>query len=71
MQEEYFNANMDQELPEDPPEFSIGVLMSNFSTRGVFNTINDEALGPHAHLFVLLCIVFLLAMLIGVIAFFI
>lgn len=69
MQEEYEYAEMSQELPEHPPEFSIGLLLSAFSQRGVFNTMNDEALGPHAHLFVLLCIVFLLASLIGVIAF--
>ncbi len=54
------------EVGEEPPEFSIGLLLHSFRTRGFFQTLNDENIGPHSHLIVILGIVFIISILIGV-----
>ena len=57
------------EIGEEPPEVSIGSIVKAFQTRGFVDTMNDEALGPHTHLFVLLSIIFFIAVIIGLIQF--
>ena len=53
------------EIGDEPPEFSIGTIISMFRERGIVNTLDDEAYGPHTHLLLLLSIVFLIALIIG------
>jgi hypothetical protein len=50
---------------EEPPDVSIGLLIKSFRTRGINATLEDENIGPHSHLFLLLCLVFLISILIG------
>jgi len=61
----------DTEIGDEPPDVSIGLLFSTFRKRGIVDTLNDEALGPHTHLMLLLSIVFIIAIIIGGIQFFI
>ena len=61
------NVRFQPELGDEPPAVSIGIIINSFKTRGFMNTINDEGIGPHVHLFVLLSIVLMLAVIIGLI----
>ena len=66
MDEEYTDIGYGQEISEEPPEFSIGNLITTFREKGIINALNDEAMGPHTHLFLLLTLVFFLAIIIGI-----
>jgi len=57
--------SFESEIGEEPPEVSIGSILLAFRTRGFVDTMNDEAMGPHTHLFVLLSIIFFIAIIIG------
>lgn len=57
----------ESEIGEKPPVFSFGLLFASIQRRGLIETLNDEALGPHTHLLLLLSIVFLIAIIIGLI----
>jgi hypothetical protein len=61
------NRQLDTEIGEEPPAVSLGLILTNFMRRGIVDTLNDEALGPHTHLIFLLGIVLLIAIIIGVI----
>ena len=67
MAEDYEIFNINSEIGEEPPEVSIGIIINAFRTRGIIDTLNDEAMGPHTHLFVLLSIIFLIASIIGLV----
>jgi hypothetical protein len=60
-------VTFEPEVGDEPPEVSIGTIINAFRTRGFMDTINDEVLGPHVHLFVLLSIVFLITIIIGIV----
>ena len=67
MDNDYYSSDLEAEIPDEPPKVSIGSIIENFRTRGLVATLDDEVLGPHTHLFVLLSIVFLIAIIIGII----
>jgi hypothetical protein len=56
----------EQEIGDEPPDVSILGIISTFRTRGFIDTINDDILGPHVHLFLLLSIVFVITIFIGI-----
>lgn len=65
-------SNMNEgaaEVGDEPPKVSIGSLINTFRTRGIIDTLNDEELGPHTHLFLLLSIVMFITIIIGIIQF--
>ena len=67
MVEEFSSGTaQEQELGEEPPDASIGSIISSFRTRGFKETLNDEGMGPHTHLFVLLGLVFFIAVFVGI-----
>ena len=66
MDSEYESMYTDTEIGDEPPEFSIKAIISSFRTRGLLATMDDEALGPHVHLFLLLMIIFSLSIIIGI-----
>ena len=57
----------DQPIPDEPPEFSIGKVLKLFRERSFSEVIKDEAWGPHVHLVLILFIVFVIAIVIGII----
>lgn len=54
-------------IPEEPPEFSIGEMIGMFRERSFSEILKDEAWGPHVHLLIILVTVFFIAIVIGVI----
>ncbi len=62
-----FQPGAESELGDEPPEVSIGLIISTFRNRGIIEAMNDEILGPHIHLFFLLSIVFFITIIIGII----
>ena len=66
----YIEEFGDTEIGDEPPDVSVGLILSNFRKRGIVATLNDEALGPHTHLMLLLSIVFIIALIIGGVQFF-
>jgi hypothetical protein len=54
---------------DEPPDVSIGSIINTFRTRGIMDTLNDEELGPHTHLFLLLSIVLFITIIIGIVQF--
>ena len=62
---------MDTEIGDEPPEVSIGSIIQTFRTRGIVATLNDDVIGPHTHLFLLLSIILLITIIIGIAQFFI
>ncbi len=65
MDDEYSGGSLEQEIGDEPPEMSIGSIINTFRTRGIIDALNDEVMGPHTHLFLLLSIVLLIAIIIG------
>jgi hypothetical protein len=57
----------DHSIPDEPPEFSVFQIINMIRERGFSESIKDEAWGPHVHLMIILCTVFLIAIIIGVI----
>ena len=57
------------EVGDAPPEFSISVVLNSIRERGFTNTFNDESLGPHVHLLLLISIVIIISLAIGAIQF--
>jgi hypothetical protein len=68
MDDDFNPVGTEPEIGDEPPEVSIGLIISTFRTRGFINTINDDVLGPHVHLFLLLSIVLVITLIIGVIS---
>ena len=68
MEREIYTTSSEPEIGDEPPEVSIGAIISMFRTRGLLNTLNDEEFGPHVHLFFLLSIVFVITIIIGIIS---
>ena len=66
MDSEYDSMYSETGIGDEPPDFSIGAIISSFRTRGLLATMDDEALGPHVHLFLLLTIVLFLSIIIGI-----
>jgi hypothetical protein len=65
METEEIDDESEVEIGENPPEFSISELLNSFRTRGFLATLDDENIGPHSHLIVILGIVFLISIIIG------
>ena len=65
MESELIDDQFEEEIGEEPPEFSIKDLLRSFRTRGIKATLDDENIGPHSHLVVLLGIIFLISIVIG------
>ena len=59
--------NTERPIPDVPPEFSIGELITLFRELGISEALKDEAWGPHVHLLIILFTVFIIAILIGII----
>ena len=57
----------DQAIPDEPPEFSVIKIINMFRERSFSEILKDEAWGPHVHLMIILCTVFLIAIIIGLI----
>ena len=66
MDDDLTRSGDNPEIGDEPPEVSIGLIISTFRTRGIIAALNDEVLGPHNHLFFLLSIVFLITIIIGI-----
>jgi hypothetical protein len=66
MDEEFQELKFQEEIGEEPPQVSIGGLINSFRTRGINATLNDENIGPHSHLLLLLSLVFLISIIIGI-----
>lgn len=49
------------------PKFSIPKIFATISKRGAWKAMDDEAMGPHVHLFYLLIMVFVIAVIIGIV----
>lgn len=49
------------------PGFSIPKIFATISKRGAWKAMDDEAMGPHVHLFYLLIMVFVIAVVIGIV----
>jgi hypothetical protein len=54
------------EIGDEPPDVSIWSIISAFRTRGFKDTMNDDLLGPHVHLFLLLSIILVITIIIGI-----
>jgi len=67
MDNDFDYTDLGSEIGDEPPEFSIGNVIESFSKRGLINTINDEVIGPHAHLLFLLFIILIIGIIVGVI----
>jgi hypothetical protein len=67
MDEDLNNIGAETEVGDEPPEVSISSIISTFRTRGIIDTLNDEVLGPHVHLFLLLSLIFLIAIIVGIV----
>jgi len=57
----------DQPIPDEPPEFNVFAIINMFRERSFSELMKDEAWGPHIHLTIILCTVFLIAIIIGLI----
>jgi hypothetical protein len=66
MEEDEIENGNKQEIGETPPEVSISSLINTFRKRGIMATLDDENLGPHTHLLLLLGIVFIISIIIGI-----
>ena len=66
MAEEDLDYSSDQEIGDEPPEVSIGLLLDTFKKKGIVEALNDERLGPHTHLLFLLGLVTLISIIIGI-----
>lgn len=66
MVDDDFNGNISQEIGEEPPEVSIGLLLDTFKKKGLVGALSDEELGPHTHLLMLLGLVTLISIIIGI-----
>ena len=67
MDEESEITTFKPDVGEEPPELSIGNIIAAFREKGIMNAINDESMGPHTHLVLLLALVFFLAIIIGIV----
>ena len=66
METERSKVLFQEEIGEEPPKVSFGILLDNFRSRGFKETMNDESLGPHTHLLLLLSMIFLISIIIGI-----
>ena len=51
------------------PGFSLPKIFATISKRGAWKAMDDEEMGPHVHLFYLLIMVFVIAVIIGIVVF--
>ena len=49
------------------PSFSLPKIFATISKRGPWKAMDDEEMGPHVHLFYLLIMVFIIAVVIGIV----
>ena len=47
-----------------PPSFNIGEILNTIKEKGLRGAMDDPRMGPHVHLFVILCIIFLVTIII-------
>ncbi|HDD59992.1 hypothetical protein B6U83_01675 [Thermoplasmatales archaeon ex4484_36] len=47
-----------------PPSFNIGEILKTIREKGLRGAMDDPRMGPHVHLFVILCIIFLVTIII-------
>ena len=66
MVDDELNDYTAQEIGEEPPEVSIGILLDTFKKKGFVKALDDEELGPHTHLLMLLGLVTLISIIIGI-----
>jgi len=57
----------DDDLQGEAAEFSIGEFMDAVKRKGIKGALNDERLGPHAHLIMLLFMVFIIAIIVSLV----
>jgi len=53
--------------PSELPRFSLPKIFATISKRGAWKAMDDEEMGPHVHLFYLLIMVFVIAVVIGIV----
>lgn len=47
-----------------PPSFNIRDILDTIKEKGLRGAMDDPRMGPHVHLFVILCIIFLVTIII-------
>lgn len=62
---------MADDVASQPPGYSLPRVWATIAKRGPFKAMDDEEMGPHVHLTYLLCLVFVLALIIGAVVYFI
>ncbi len=67
MEQEPEIGSFQPEVGSEQPDASIGSIIGTFRDKGIIGAIDDESMGPHTHLAFLLSLVFLLAIIIGIV----
>lgn len=54
---------------EEPPNFSLGGVLGIIKKKGLAGAHADDAWGPHVHLFIIMIIIFLIALGVAIVQF--